>query len=49
MIMHDNKVEHFSWRTVLYFMSTKYKSLTEELMKLHVPGVEWKILGGELY
>ena len=47
MTMHDHKVEHFSWRALLYFMSTKQKGLTEELM--NYMSTKWTILGGELY
>ena len=35
-----HELENFSWGTLLHFMSTKWKKLTGELMKLNVHEVE---------
>ena len=40
MILHVYEVEHFSQRTVLYFMSTKWKRLTGELRDISSNEVE---------
>ena len=34
---HVNEVEDFSWRTLIYFMSKKWKSLTGEIYHILFP------------
>ena len=36
-ITHVQEVEHFTWRTLRYFMSIKWESLTVELYDISCP------------